>query len=137
MIKLIPKNGYIIVKPIEEQEETYGNIVLPDLGKERPEIGEVLAVSSTFNWHTGEKVKSGLSVGDKVLIPKLGASRITLKGEEYFIVKEQDIYAVYDDSEGGLSEGGLIEAFEETKKGNINKDHYFVADVNKLNELNS
>ena len=97
MVKLEPKNGYIVLKPVEEQEETYGNIVIPDLGKERPELGEVVATSSTFNWHTGQSVKSELKTGDIVLIPKLGASRISIKGEEFFIVKEQDIYAQLKD----------------------------------------
>lgn len=97
MVNLEPKNGYMILKPIEEQEETYGNIVIPDLGKERPELGEVVAVSDTFNWHTGEQVHSALKAGDIVLIPKLGASRISIKGDEFFIVKEQDIYAQLKD----------------------------------------
>jgi chaperonin GroES len=97
MVNLEPKNGYLILKPIDEQEETYGNIVIPDLGKERPEMGEVVATSSTFNWYTGINLESSLNVGDIVLIPKLGASRISIKGEEFFIVKEQDIYAQLKD----------------------------------------
>ena len=97
MVNLEPKNGYIVLKPVEEQEETYGNIVIPDLGKERPELGEVVATSPTFNWHTGVNLECSLSVGDIVLIPKMGASRISIKGEEFFIVKEQDIYAQLKD----------------------------------------
>lgn len=97
MVNLEPKNGYIVLKPVGEQEETYGNIVIPDLGKERPELGEVVATSDTFNWHTDAIVKSKLKTGDLVLIPKLGASRISIKGEEFFIVKEQDIYAQLKD----------------------------------------
>lgn len=97
MVKLEPKNGYLVLRPVEEREETYGNIVIPDLGKERPELGEVVATSDTFNWHTGEMVRSTLKIGDTVLIPKLGAARITVKGEEFFIVKEQDIYAQLKD----------------------------------------
>ena len=53
MSKLTPLNGHVILKPIEEQEQTYGNIVIPDMGKERPEIGEVVEVSDTYNCHTG------------------------------------------------------------------------------------
>ena len=53
MDKLTPLNGNVIIKPIEFEEQTYGNIVIPDLGKEKPEIGEVIATSSIFNWHTG------------------------------------------------------------------------------------
>lgn len=94
MSKLKPLNGYLILKPVEETEQTYGNIVIPDLGKERPEIGEVLAVSSTYNYHASAWVESQIQVGDKVLIPKLGAARITVEGEEYYICKEQDVYSI-------------------------------------------
>jgi len=93
MNQLHPLNGYIVIKPVESEEETYGNIVIPDLGKERPELGEVVSVSSTYNYNSDKWVPSQLKVGDKVLIPKLGSVRITLEGEEYFICKEQDIYS--------------------------------------------
>lgn len=95
MSKLEPLNGYIILKPIDEEEQTYGNIVIPDLGKERPELGEVVAVSETYNFHSDQFVKSRLVEGDKVLIPKMGSVRITVEGEEYFICKEQDIYSKF------------------------------------------
>ena len=93
MNQLHPLNGYIVIKPVESEEETYGNIVIPDLGKERPELGEVVATSSTYNYNSDKWVTSQLIPGDKVLIPKLGSVRITLEGEEYFICKEQDIYS--------------------------------------------
>ena len=93
MSKLAPLNGYIILKPIEEEETTYGNIVIPDLGKERPELGEVVATSGTYNFNSDTVVDSKLYVGDKVLIPKMGSVRITVDSEEYFICKEQDIFA--------------------------------------------
>jgi len=91
MSKLNPKNGNVILKPIEEQETMYGNIVLPDLGKERPEMAEVIATSQTYNWHKGEYFPSQLEVGEKVLIPKMGAMKITIEGEDYFICKETEI----------------------------------------------
>jgi chaperonin GroES len=93
MSKLQPLNGYLILRPIEEDEQTYGNIVIPDLGKERPEMGEVVAVSGTYNYNSDTLVPSALIVGDKVLIPKLGSLRITVEGDEYFICKEQDVYS--------------------------------------------
>jgi chaperonin GroES len=91
--KLTPLNGYLVLKPVETDEETYGNIVIPDLGKEKPEMGEVVAVSGTYNYNSDTLVTSNLAVGDKVLIPKLGSLRITVEGDEYFICKEQDVYA--------------------------------------------
>ena len=97
MSKLQPLNGYIVLKPIEEEEQTYGNIVIPDLGKERPELGEVVATSTTYNFHSDKEIFSALSIGDKVLIPKLGSVRITVDSDEYFICKEQDIYSKIND----------------------------------------
>lgn len=93
MSKLQPLNGYLILRPIEEEEQMYGNIVIPDLGKERPEMGEVIATSSTYNFNSDKFIESNLQVGDKVLIPKLGSLRITVEGDEYFICKEQDVYS--------------------------------------------
>jgi chaperonin GroES len=93
MSKLTPMNGYLILRPIEEQEQTYGNIVIPDLGKEKPEMGEVVATSGTYNYNSDKLVPSNLEAGDKVLIPKLGSLRITVEGDEYYIVKEQDVYS--------------------------------------------
>jgi chaperonin GroES len=96
MSQLKPLNGYIAIKPIEAEEEMYGNIVIPDLGKERPEMGEVVATSETYNFNSDKFVPSQLTVGDKVLIPKLGSVRITVDGDEYYITKEQDIYSKID-----------------------------------------
>jgi len=96
MSKLTPLNGYVIIKPIEEDEQTYGNIVIPDLGKEKPEMGEVVATSGTYNYHSDTLVPSALAIGDRVLIPKLGSLRITVEGDEYFITKEQDVYSKFN-----------------------------------------
>jgi chaperonin GroES len=96
MSKLTPLNGHVILKPIEEQEQTYGNIVIPDMGKERPEIGEVVEVSSTYNWNKGDWKSTELKVGQKVLVPKLGSSKITVDGEDYYITKESEILAIYE-----------------------------------------
>jgi len=86
-------NGNVILRPIEEQEQMYGNIVLPDLGKEKPEMAEVVNVSPTFNWNLGTEVYSKLEVGDKVLIPKMGSVKVTVDGEDYYITKESEILA--------------------------------------------
>lgn len=90
---LEPLNGYVVMRPIEEEEQMHGNIVIPDLGKERPELGEVVSVSETYNYHSDKLVESKITVGDKVLIPKLGSVRISIGNEDYYICKEQDLYA--------------------------------------------
>jgi chaperonin GroES len=132
MNKLEPLNGYLVLRPIEEEEQMYGNIVIPDLGKERPELGEVVATSGTYNFNSDTVVESNLVVGDKVLIPKLGSVRISVDGEDYYICKEQDIYSKI------VPENPIAEVFKETaqeiKKGDITSGHYFVADLNEQKE---
>lgn len=94
--QLTPINGYVVLKPIEETEQMFGQIIVPDLGKERPEMGKVVAVSSTYNYHTDQEVSSVLNVDDLVLIPKLGSQRIVIDGDDYYICKETDILAIID-----------------------------------------
>lgn len=94
MNKITPLNGFVVLKPIETQEETFGNIIIPDLGKERPEMGEVVGTSEVYNFHTDKAVESKLKPGQTVLIPKLGSQRIVLDGQDYFICKETDIFAI-------------------------------------------
>jgi len=93
MTNLIPQNGHVILKPYEEGEQMAGNILLPDLGKEKPEMGIVVESCDTYNWNTGEYYKTKLQPGDKVLIPKMGTQRVTVGMEEYFITKESEIIA--------------------------------------------
>ena len=94
--QITPINGYVVLKPVEETEQTFGNIVIPDLGKERPEMGKVVDVSPTYNYHTDKNVESLLHPGDIVLIPKMGSQRIVIDGEDYYICKETDVLAIID-----------------------------------------
>ena len=93
---ITPINGYVVLKPVEETEQTFGNIVIPDLGKERPEMGKVWATSATYNYHTDKEIDSLLRVNDLVLIPKLGSQRIVLDGEDYYICRESEILAIIE-----------------------------------------
>lgn len=94
MNRLQPLNGHVILKPIETAEETVGNIFIPDLGKERPEMGEVIEVSEVFNYHSHQYAENQVKVGDTVLIPKMGSQRIVMEGQEYFIVKQTEILSI-------------------------------------------
>lgn len=94
-----PKNGYIVLKPIEEQEVLAGNIILPDLGKERPEIATVESVSVGYNFYTGTPLPSTLKEGDVVLVPKMGAVKVSFDGSDYYICKESDIYGIVKNDE--------------------------------------
>ena len=102
MNKLQPTNDRILIKPIDEGEQTYGSIVIPDMGKEKPEMGEVLAIgpgrSSEGNPDKLVTVK-GINVGDVVLLPKIGTLRIDFDGEEFLIAQGREILAVVKQSD--------------------------------------
>lgn len=95
--QLQPTNDRILIKPIDEGEQTYGSIVIPDLGKEKPEMGTVLAVGpgrqSELDPSKRIEVKS-CKVGDTVLVPKIGTLRIDFEGEEYYITQDKEVIAV-------------------------------------------
>jgi len=91
--KLIPQNDRVLIKPVDEGEQMYGNIVIPDLGKEKPEMGEVLAIGPGRMSEFGKYVTVQAKVGDIVLIPRIGTLRIDFEGEEYYIVQDKEILA--------------------------------------------
>jgi|TARA_R110001583_G_scaffold16017_2_gene65042 chaperonin GroES len=83
----------VIVKPIEVEETTYGNIIVPDLGKEKNETGQVVAVGPGKPTITGEFIPTNLKVGDKVILPTMGFTKLPYNGEEYYVGAENQILA--------------------------------------------
>jgi len=96
MSNLKPVNGNVVLRPIEEEEQMSGNIIIPDMGKERPEMGEIIAISQVYNFNKGEYVPNILEVGMKVLIPKMGTQSITIDGEEYYITAQSSILSIIE-----------------------------------------
>lgn len=88
---IIPQNDRVLVKPIDEGEQTYGNIVIPDMGKEKPEMGEVVSVGPGRMSEFGTFLNVNAKVGNVVLIPKIGTLRIDFEGQEYYIVQDKEI----------------------------------------------
>ena len=102
MKELLPLNDRVLIKPIDEGEQTYGNIVIPDMGKEKPEMGEVLAVGPgrLSEFHPNHLISvRACKVGDIVLVPKIGTLRIDFEGEEYYIAQDKEILAVIKEKE--------------------------------------
>ena len=83
----------VIVKPLEEEESTYGSIVVPDLGKDRNEHGTVMAVGPGRQVAGVGFVKTEIKVGDTVILPTIGFTKLEHKGEEYYIGQENQILA--------------------------------------------
>ena len=93
-MKVQPLGDRVLVKPMEAEEKTKGGIVLPDTAKEKPQQGEVTAVGQGKVLENGEVRPLDVKVGDKVLYGKYSGTEITIEGEEYLIIREDDILAI-------------------------------------------
>ena len=91
---IIPMGDRIVILPVEEGEQTYGNIVVPDMGKEKPEIGEVLAVGPGRIGTNGVLIPNTLKVGQTVMVPKFGAQVVELNREKYVMASENDVLGI-------------------------------------------
>lgn len=91
-----PLGDRVLVKPIEQEERTKGGIVLPDTAKEKPQVGEVVAVGTGRLLENGQRVPLEVKVGDRIIYAKYGGTEVKLDGVEYLILRESDILAVQD-----------------------------------------
>lgn len=83
----------VIVKPAETEESTYGNIIVPDLGKEKNETGTVVAIGPGKPTITGEFIPTVLKVGDVVVLPTMGFTKLPHEGEEFYVGPENQVLA--------------------------------------------
>ena len=91
---IIPLNDKIVLLPIDEGEQQYGSIIVPDMGKEKPEIGKVLAVGPGRISTDGTLIPNRLEVGVTVMVPKFGAQVVTVENETYIVVGESDVLGI-------------------------------------------
>ena len=89
-----PLGDRILVKTIEEEEEKVGGIIIPDTAKEKPQEGKIVAVGPGKMLESGERQAPSVAVGDKILYGKYASTEIKYGGEEYLIMREDDILAV-------------------------------------------
>ena len=83
----------VIVKPIEQNEEMYGSIVVPDMGKDKNEHGIVVSVGPGQHTHLGHFIESEIKIGDEVVLPTQGFTKVEHNGEEYYVGPESSILA--------------------------------------------
>ncbi len=93
-VKIKPLGDRVLVKPMEAEERTKGGIILPDTAKEKPVMGEIIAVGPGKRSDDGKLVPMELSVGDKILYGKYSGTEISFDGEEYLIMRESDIFGI-------------------------------------------
>jgi chaperonin GroES len=95
-MKIRPLYDRIVVKRIEEQETVRGGIIIPDSAKEKPQEGEVVAVGNGKRLENGTLVPLDVKVGDRILFGKYSGSDIKLDGDEYMIMREDEVLGVLD-----------------------------------------
>jgi chaperonin GroES len=95
-MKIKPLHNHVVIKQQDETETMYGNIVVPDLGKEKPLMGEVIAVGPGYYTPTGAYIDTTTEIGQVVVFPAFGGIKMTIDGEEYVVCKEQDLLAILE-----------------------------------------
>jgi chaperonin GroES len=89
-----PLHDRIIVRRLEEGEQQFGRIIVPDSAKEKPQRGTVLSAGSGKTGENGKRVALDVKAGDQILFGKYSGQEIKLEGDEYLIMKEDDVLAV-------------------------------------------
>ena len=99
-MKIRPLHDRILVKRVEEQESKKGSIIIPDTAKEKPQEGKIMAVGTGRVTDEGKNYPLAVKQGDRILFGKYSGSEVKLDGEEFLIMKEEDILGVLAHSGG-------------------------------------
>ena len=94
-----PLHDRIIVQRIEEGEQKVGGIIIPDTAKEKPQQGKVIAAGAGKTKDDGKRQPLDVKAGDTILFGKYSGQEIKLDGEEYLIMREDEVLAVIDDAD--------------------------------------
>jgi chaperonin GroES len=95
-MKIRPLHDRVIVQRIEEEERTKGGIIIPDTAKEKPQEGKVIAAGPGKILENGTKVSLDVKVGDRILFGKYAGTEIKIEGEEFLMMREDDILGVIE-----------------------------------------
>ena len=95
-----PLHDRIIVQRLEEGEQKIGGIIIPDSAKEKPQQGKVIAAGAGKAKDDGKRIPLDVKAGDKILFGKYSGQEIKLDGEEYLIMREDEVLAIIDNGDG-------------------------------------
>ena len=93
-----PLHDRIMVERIEEGEQKVGGIIIPDTAKEKPQQGQVIAVGNGKSKDDGKRVPLDVKAGDTILFGKYSGQEIKIDGDEYLIMREDEVLAVIDEA---------------------------------------
>jgi chaperonin GroES len=95
-MKLRPLQDRILVQRVEEETTTRGGIIIPDTAKEKPIEGKVIAVGKGKIGDDGKRIALEIKKGDRILFSKYGGTDIKIEGEEYLIMREDDVLGIIE-----------------------------------------
>lgn len=95
--KLKPGLGQAVLRPAEDGEQLYGNIVIPDMGQETSRLAVIVDIAPIYNFNLGTMVEPYFKVGDTVLYPPLGGQKIKLDGQDYIVISSMELAASVED----------------------------------------
>jgi chaperonin GroES len=95
-MNLKPLGDRVVVKPIEQDEQTASGIFLPETAKEKPQQGEVIATGPGARDEEGDRIAMELQVGDRVLYARYSGTTVKIDGKELLILKESDVLAIVE-----------------------------------------
>lgn len=93
---ITPLHDRVLIKPLEQGEQRKGAILIADMGEDRTKFGKVIATGPGRTSEFGSFVPVSAKVGDIVIVPKIGAQRVEIDEEEYWLIADRDIVAIAD-----------------------------------------
>lgn len=93
-VSVTPLNDRILVKRVREEEKTAGGIYIPDSAKEKPQKGEIVAAGKGKTVEGGKKIPLEVKTGDTILFGKYSGTELKLDGQEYLMMKEEDVLGI-------------------------------------------
>jgi chaperonin GroES len=95
-MKIRPLNDRLLVKRLKEEEKTAGGIIIPDTAKEKPAEGEVVAIGPGKTNDKGDRITLQVKSGDRILFSKYSGTDVKLDGEDYLIMREDDVLGIIE-----------------------------------------
>ena len=105
--KMTPLHDRILVKRVDEQESVRGGIIIPDSAKEKPQEGEVIAVGKGKSNDEGKVFPLDVKAGDRILFGKYSGTEIKIDGEDFIIMREEEVLGVLSGATAGASKKEL------------------------------
>jgi chaperonin GroES len=96
-MKVRPLGDRVLVKRLEEESKTKGGIIIPETAKEKPQQGKIVAVGNGRTTEDGKVIPLNVKPGEKILFQKYSGSDIKIEGEEYLIMREEEILGIIED----------------------------------------